>query len=436
MNIYKKIKDSHGTRMYLFGVKIYELRKESRENCTFLFGIKVLRKRSKGGVNVKVREQAEQKIRELAEKYKNNPPEQKHILCFDCLYNPQAEAIDAWTLFQYMQEKGIPSRYVILSTHPLYAKLKAQNKLDSILPVDNEFDLLVRYPEEIARSSHILFSFPFSCSRVFLEIPNIPFVFIEHGVTLLKPWCVRLYSTGGNSECNYILTPSRLTKELYDKMGIMQGRMLQCGMPRWDALAPFNPNKEKKNIFLFFTWRTTFMHDRTHLNTYTERIGTLLLHLQKLIEPHPQIELHIGLHPALILHNPQLKNSEHFAHAKIVSPHEISSMIRDADLFITDYSSVCFDLMYRNVPTIFYRFDTDLTYSRPEDNEDAASAASFDAQLYNSCYELTQALALVEKYINNHFMIEDEIRQKNDYIFWQRGENCHKLLELIEHLEN
>ena len=178
-----------------------------------------------------------------------------------------AEAIDAWTLFEYLQSQGIPSRYALLKSNPLYHKLAAENRLKDILLVDSEFDLLKSYPEEVAHSKRIFFSFPFTCSRILLELPHCPFIFIEHGVNLLKPWCIRLYTPGGDSECNYILTPSRLTKELYESMQLMQHRMLCCGLPRWDKLPPATPDKNQRNIFLFFTWRTTFIHDKRLLDT-------------------------------------------------------------------------------------------------------------------------------------------------------------------------
>lgn len=433
MTLFSKIKDGRGTRIHLFGVTVYELRKLPKENITYLFGIKVRSKRPKGLIPDEVRIKAEQKIIQLAETVRHLPEDEKLILCFDCLYDPLAEAVDAWTLFEYLQAQGIPSRYALLRTNPLYEKLKNENRLTDILPVDNEFDLLACYPEEIARSKRIFFSFPFTCSRILLELPHCPFIFIEHGVNLLKPWCVRLYTSGGESECNYILTPSKLTKNLYESMGLMQGRMIFSGLPRWDKLMPPNHSKEERSIFLFFTWRITFTHDKRLLATYISRIATFIERLNEIVAKYPNISVNIGFHHALLLHNPQF-DFNRFANVKIISSNDISSMIREADLFITDYSSVCFDLMYRDVPTIFYRFDSDLEYSNPWDNEAAAAAADKDYLLYNCCYDADQALQLVSMYIRNDFVNESDILSKNEQIFWQRSDNCQKIIELTEKL--
>lgn len=433
MKLFSKIKDVRGTRFQLYGLTVYELRKTPGKNITYLLGIKVRSKRPKGLIDAKALADAERNIRHMAETVQHLQPEEKHILCFDCLYDPLAEAIDAWALFEYLQTQGIPSRYAILKNNPLYTQLEQQNKLKDILPVDNEFDLLLRYPEEIARSKRIFFSFPFTCSRILRDLPNCPFIFIEHGVNLMKPWCVRLYTEGGDSECNYILTPSRPTKDLYDSMHLMQGKMLCCGLPRWDKLSPHQSDKPHRNIFVFFTWRTSFIHDKRLLGIYTKRISDFVSQLQELIKDKSDISLHIGLHHALLLHNPQYDFNS-FGNARIVPTNEISSMIRDTDLFITDYSSICFDLMYRNVPTIFYRFDSDLIYSNSMDNEIRDTIMDKDRLLYNCCYNKQMTLKLVNKYIENNFVLDEEIKQKNNEIFWERGNNCKRLMAYSEML--
>lgn len=433
--LFRKVKNAQGSKLFILGMKVYELRKTQTLNSTYLFGVKVRSKRPKGLIDSAVREAAEQRIRDMAECFRELPAAERHILCFDCLYDPLAEAIDAWTLFEYMQAQGIPCRYALLTGNPLYAELKAQNKLRDILPVESEFDLLRRYPEEIARSSRIFFSFPFTCSSILRDLPSIPFIFIEHGVNLMKAWCVRLYAPGGDSECNYILTPSKLTKQLYESMNLMPGKMLAGGLPRWDKLPPHRHDKPQRNIFVFFTWRTSFVHDKSLLGTYVNRITDFLVKLHELIADNPQIRLSIGLHHAFLLHNPGFDFSR-WKHVNIVPTNKISSIIRETDLFITDYSSICFDLMYRDVPTIFYRFDNDLVYSNPMDNEAAVSAAEKDALLYNCCYEEPLALRLAEQYIRNGFVLEDGLARVNEGIFWQRRDNCRTLLELSANLQD
>lgn len=429
MKLFHKVKSTQGSRLYFLGLKIYELKKTHDSDSAYLFGVKVRNKRSRKLVKAEALRATEEKILQLRESYQSLPDSERLILCFDCLYDPLAEAIDAWTLFEYLQSQSIPSRYALLKTNPLYSKLERESKLTDILPVDNEESLLRDYADVIARCKKIYFSFPFTCSRVLLNLPRCPFIFIEHGVSLLKPWCIRLYTTGGDSECNYILTPSKPTKALYEKMGLMHGRMISCGLPRWDKLSPHTGSTSQKEVFIFFTWRTSFLHNKQLLDVYVNRIGDFVTKLQEIIENQPSIRLNISLHHALLFHN-QKYQFDRFHNIHMVDSNELSSMIRKADLFITDYSSACFDLMYRNVPTIFYRFDTDITYSETMDNEVTATAPQQDSLLYNCCYSLNEAINKVQHYIERDFHAEDEILCKNDNIFWSRTNNCQRLVEL------
>ena len=114
-----------------------------------------------------------------------------------------------------------------------------------------------------------------------------------------------------------------------------------------------------------------------------------------------------------------------------VSPTEISAMIRKADLFITDYSSVCFDFMYMDVPTIFYRFDADVTHPDERDNQDADDAAQEDSRLYNVFYDEQAAMDKIDFYVRNGCQLESELRARNEQIFWTRENNCKNLIELL-----
>lgn len=93
---------------------------------------------------------------------------------------------------------------------------------------------------------------------------------------------------------------------------------------------------------------------------------------------------------------------------------------------------VCFDLMYRDVPTIFYRFDSNLTYSNNMDNEAARAAADKDSELYNCFYTAEDTLHKIEHYIRSDFRIEESVRRRNNEIIWQRSNNCRRLLELTD----
>ena len=115
MKICRKEKRENGTRYYVLGCCVYELVRKGWFRYYKLFGVEIARKFLKRKEIIR----AEEILLEKAKQYCNVPDEERLYLCFDSLEDPHAEAIDAWTLFRYLQKKRYPSRYVILRDNPL-----------------------------------------------------------------------------------------------------------------------------------------------------------------------------------------------------------------------------------------------------------------------------------------------------------------------------
>lgn len=249
MKIYRKEKDQKGTRKFLFGLKVYETKVTDFSFKRYLLGVLICRKKKTNTMlaldksnalltRLCIR-QAEQKVLTMGLFYKDMPDEQRYVLCIDCLTDPYAEAIDAWTFFQYLKKKKVPTKYVLLRGNKLFDKLKSENKLNDVLVVDSELQLLADYPEIIAQSRFVLCSFLFSVSPIFRQLPFLRAVYIGHGVPFFKEW-TRDYNglNGGAMKYNGMLIPTKLTKDFYDKTGY-DYRSLEtycCGLPRWDRL--------------------------------------------------------------------------------------------------------------------------------------------------------------------------------------------------------
>lgn len=442
MKLFGTIKDQKGVRTYLFGIKVYEERKSPNARKTYVCGIKVKKKKyteqkdeSRKCLSMlqKLEKQhrlaaAEQKILALGLYYQNLSENERFVLCFDYLAYPHAEAIDAWSFFQYLQENGIPSKYVLRRDNPLFQKLQQENKLTDILPVSDELQLLTEYPHIIAQTRIVISSFAFELSNTFKHIPFIHYVFIEHGVTFMKERAIRYYSS---NKFDGKLVPSTLTKEIYERVDppTPSCKYYYCGFPRWDKLQPYNGDKKERKIFIFFTQRQTFRWDNTHRPEYYRRIQSFVNRVRKLYEDRNDIQLYIALHHGLN-EGTNHKSENQISGVTVVPMSEISSMVREADMCITDFSSICFDFLYRNIPVIYYCFDLDINYSNNTERSDLA-ADKIDQHLYNGCRDEDSAVAKVQHYVNRDFELEPEYIKRNDEIFWQRGNNCEQLWRLI-----
>ena len=430
-------KDKSGRRTYFFGIKVYETKIRHNVKRSYLLGMRIRKKQLKTDASIAIDKivhhtricAAEQRILTLGLYYKDMPKEERYVLCFDYLFLPYAEAIDAWTFFQYLQSQGIPSKYVIRKENALYKKLKEENNLKDILPVGSEFQLLTNYPDIIAKSRFIICSYGFELSPFFKFLPFCKYIFIEHGVNFLKDWAVQHYT---NSRFAGMIVPSRLTKEEYEKVGVDLDSLsvYYTGLPRWDRLQSQKKHDRTRNIFIFFTWRVSFGANKTLVKQYAERIQSFVYRLKKIFAGRDDIKLHISLHHALIERDIKLEESKLFEGVHFVPMSEISNMIQKTDLCITDYSSISFDFLYLNVPVIYYCFDADVEYPHQNDYI-VPSIEKIKRELYNCCLSEDEAVSKVQYYAERDFSLETEYMAKNDNIFWFKGGNCERLWQLI-----
>lgn len=428
MKLFGTVKNGKCRTSYFFGIKVYERLRNNATESTYILGIRI-QKKSLHKPSTKL-DTAELKILTLGLYYKDLPKEERPILCFDHLAYPYAEAIDAWTFFQYLQSQGIPSIYVIREENPLFQKLQAENRLKDIISVKSELQFLQNYPHIIAQSRAILSSFALDISEICKILPSTKYIFIEHGVSFLIESALELYSP---SRFDGMLVPTRLTKQVYEQRG---SETPACphycvGFPRWDKLAPAQKKGGTKKIFIFFTWREALSKNKTFIDLYTSRIQSFIKRLRGQFANKPDIQIQVSLHHVLLDRGIAVNKDKLFEGVQLVPVSEISQMIREADLCITDFSSISFDFLYRNVPVIYYCFDADIQYTEKHDQMQS-SIAKIKQELYNYCDDEDAAVDKALYYADRDFELEPEYVQKNNSIFWQHGKNCETFWQLLK----
>lgn len=365
------------------------------------------------------------------EKYKNTPRE---IILFDCLYDKYAEAIDAFTLFKYLQNQGIASKYFLLKENKLSKSSEIELYKDNIILIDTPDDIFFRYSDEIAKSKYIITSFGLAsvCNKLLRGLPFLKSIFIDHGVMFFKDWVVSLYNP---EKFDLILCPSRRTEKFYlEKKIWSKESLLYSGIPRWDNLKKI-PH-EKKRILIFFTWRKSFKHSKLNRKQYMNCLQAFVSNekLQSLLKQY-NVEINLCVHHTIYA----CRFLFNIDNINILDSYEISKEILKTDLLITDYSSVCFDFMYLDVPVIFYRFDSNVVYKNRDDRRALKSCREKDKYLYNCFYqgEVDKVIDKIEHYIKNGFELESENIEKNKQFFYHRdNKNCERLLTYLTENEH
>ncbi|MCA5892734.1 CDP-glycerol glycerophosphotransferase family protein [Isoptericola sp. NEAU-Y5] len=187
-------------------------------------------------------------------------------------------------------------------------------------------------------------------------------VYLKHGVHL-SPNAVKRGTTGYDV-CLTVMPGE--TKALASGSGYHR-QLVEAGMPRYDALTPTPPSR---TILFMPTWRkylvTKVLDGATdgevpYEGSVYQRFMTGLLEserLQKMLEKHDyrlQFVPHYNMAPRFV--DARVAGDRiQVADTNTVS---FQDLIRGCDAFVTDYSSVHFDVAYVGTPIVYARFDED-----------------------------------------------------------------------------
>jgi hypothetical protein len=386
--IIKKVISTKSEKYYLFGVQFYKKRISTISKLP--------------------------KLAEVIATFDAISEEERYITCFDCLYDSKQEAIDAYALYRYLKELKIPCKYILNKGNKL---AKTLNDEDVIL-VSDKFDFITNHSDIIRKSKALVTSFGFGISldKCFFNLDYLDYVFIEHGVIFLKKR--RIMDRYNTQIFNRMIVPTRLTYDLYkNDPRYNKDALILSGIPRWDYLS----NTGNKHIFVFFTWRKVFSENPKSAHKYIEYIESFVNNLAQILDN--QFEIDVAAHHELGHIGCE---GYHFdnSHIHLINTGNVSDLIRNSSMLITDYSSVAFDFMYQDKPVIFYKFDWNATYLNNIDLMNCIDAMIEDTKLYNCFYSEQEVCKKVRYYAEHDFILEDEFRKKNSQIFWDREHNC------------
>ena len=346
----------------------------------------------------------------------------KDILFFIDKDEKNTELIDSFSLFEKAFQDGLRAYYIILKTHPSYKKIKNKYK-SAILAYDK--NLHIKHFFKFLRLSKFFTSFGLQSSlhRFFYKNKFIDYIFLDHGVILLKNNIFNLYN---RSEYNKILVSNDYEAQIVKKYGGFEDKnLIKAALPRFDNLKKQN-HPHRKNIFFFFTWRLSFNTIDYKNSLYYKAINELfndeaLISMLK----ENNVEINAALHHALLERNSGFSFCENI---KLHSSLDISRLIKTSDMLITDYSSIWSDFFFLNKPVIFYRPDIYDKNLIQRDIEDMNFAKQSDGLLFNITENKAELINMIEKYIKRNFELEEEFCAIQDKFFYTKENIREKIL--------
>ena len=256
------------------------------------------------------------------------------------------------------------------------------------------------------------------------------FVFLQHGVIALKR-VDAFYSKGMRGGCDLFVVSTNAEKQtIIDNFGYEPDEVINTGLPRWDVLQDkSNGNRE---IMIMPTWRNWLdsVPDKDFEESDYFRHYMGLLNSSQFSQILEKYDLQVNFY----LHAKFQEYAENFAaisdRIHLISFGEIAvnEMLMRCRMLITDYSSVCWDILYQDKPTLFYQFDLD------KYNEAHGSYIDMKTELFGDRAETQEQLInLLEEAVQNNFRMKPQYEAKrNEYLNFKDNQHSRHICEEIK----
>ena len=259
-------------------------------------------------------------------------------------------------------------------------------------------------------------------------------IHISHGIECFKKILIQKEDVPLLARCNYFNCASNYEKDIkLTEWGIPEEKLIVTGMARFDRFGPDRPAVEVKKVLIMLTWREWLfgLSDEEFL------ASDYFLNTVKLVNDKRMATLvsTYDLQVKVILH-PFMKKFEHHFNGlgaaggkvEFFSFNELSigREVIEADMLLTDYSSISWDFLYMNKPIIFFTFDQE------EFLEMRGSYLNLDTDLYGyKANTIDEVVGWMKEIIINKKPLNPYFKDASKYIDFFDQKNCERLARQI-----
>ena len=343
-------------------------------------------------------------------------------------YDANANAI-----FEYLLKNTEEKVYFVLNSNS-----NDYNHVKKTGPTLKRFSFLANF--YALTSKVMIFTHHFNdiirCNRIHLN--NVFMVIIDHGVYAIKKksetCAVEL------RKVNFIVCVSECEKKRKLLLQVNRNQLNITGLPRFDTLNDKSKFSEKKTILYMPTWRPQLYHgnikvlknhDREFLKSefYKKIIQIFQSNKLKKILEENNLVLKICFHKFMHRYLPHISNDNKNNLIKILPLKEkVQKHLNNSAILITDYSSVCWDFLYLDKPSIFYQFDYENYFSKYYE-----SCIDLEKDLPGPIVkDLNQLISMLTIYNTVDFRIEEKyLKLKTKQFSYNDKKNSERLYKAI-----
>ena len=352
---------------------------------------------------------------------KNLYPKTDYLL--SDFFEDNIEPSEAFPIFQEMIKRNLKAHYLTMSWG-IYSRFCKKNEkclknlriIYGVKRIDG--DILEKYLELFLKLKAVIAAEKYaSIDNLFYNIDYIIYIFLGHGVTYVKSYLYNDYLSP--KRYNKILIPP---SERFISLAILAGwkneDIIKIGYPKWDyyeihsekALSYGYSEENERSIFMMFTWRKIKKGKKASFLYYDNIINILN-------DTEINEELYLNNVKLFFCYHHTLKEKKimdigNNTNIRFISQNEISLLLKNSSLIITDFSSILFDAIVQRKPLILFipdGLDNDLQdiYDK-EYYETINKIKNGVIYLGEVFFELGNVIDKIIYYIKNNFILESE----------------------------
>ena len=364
-----------------------------------------------------------------------------HYLLSD-FFDENIESSDAFPIFKEMIKHNLKVHYLTMSTL-IYNQfclnnIKCNKNLKIIYGIRKiNGDVLEKYLELFLKLKAVITAEPYeSIDNLFYNIEYITYIFLGHGVQYIKSYLYKNYLSYKKYN-KILLPPNKRIINIAIEGGWKIENIIKIGLPKWDNYIIYEKNmlSPKRSIFLMFTWRKVkkgkVMSDLYYDNIYNI-LNNIAINEQL---KNNSINLYYCFHHRLKERRRMNRNNN----IKLINQIDISNVLKNSSLIITDFSAIMFDAIIQKKPLILYipdALDNNLKDIYDSDYYETITKLKKGAiYLYEIFFDLKKVINKIIYYIKNGFTLEKkQLKFYNEFKFKNKG-NTKKFIRYIRTLK-
>lgn len=359
------------------------------------------------------------------------------------IYSLQTHPIDSWTLFRWMQEHDVPSRFLIRRESVFYQTIQDRGQTKDVVALDSDclHNELLDETELLTRAKAFIVEWRTdSAVDAWLQhLPGCRYVFLQHGIT---GTCVtESHKKVVEEEYNDINISSEYQINLLTDDEAVRRKFFIAGLPRYDDLITVADQTSEHHsaldgeatVFVMPTWRSRLKDKEVLLSSdYYNGLQALCSseNVERLRQAH--IRMVFSFHHMIAdnINLPSMPNIQ-----MVDTQEDVAYWIRHAQALVTDFSSVSFDFLFQQKPVIFWIPDKDdpqLNHDDPQDGGKVDSALRLRHDFPNTVDTVEEVIEQLLTYVQKDFKLEEEKVKMCEKFFDYHSDFSQRVFDTIQ----